>query len=43
MVFAIHLDFSTLAWHSPVRSPSSFPYKNKLHAYMDQNLWDYLS
>ena len=28
MVFAIHLGFSALAWHSPVRSPSSFPYKN---------------
>jgi hypothetical protein len=42
MVFTIDFGFSTLAWHSPVRSQNSFP-KNKLHAYLDQNLWDYLS
>src|SRR6476646_5502427 len=28
MVFAIHLGFSSLAWHRPVRSQSSFSPKN---------------
>jgi hypothetical protein len=43
MVFAIRIGFSKLAWHSPVRSRNSFPHKTKLHAYLDQNLRDYLS
>jgi hypothetical protein len=43
MVLAIHLGFSALAWHGPVRSQKQLYLKNKLHAYLDKNLWDYLS
>jgi hypothetical protein len=42
MVFAIYLGFSALAWHSPVRSQKQF-FQENLYAYLDQNLWDYLS
>jgi phosphoribosylanthranilate isomerase len=34
MVFAIHLGFSSLAWHSPVRSQSSFPQNNCMRTWI---------
>ena len=35
MVFAIHLGFSTLAWHSPVSSQTAFPKnKNCMHTWI---------
>lgn len=34
MVFAIHLGFSSLAWHSPVRSQSDFPKKISMHTWI---------
>jgi phosphoribosylanthranilate isomerase len=34
MVFAIHLGFTSLAWHSPVRSQSDFPKKNCMHTWI---------
>jgi len=34
MVFAVHLGFSTLAWHSPVRSQSSFPKNNCMRTWI---------
>jgi phosphoribosylanthranilate isomerase len=34
MVFAIHLGFSSLAWHSPVRSQSNFPKNNCMHTWI---------
>jgi hypothetical protein len=43
MVFAVRLGFSKLAWHGPVGSQKQLSLKNKLHAYLDQNLRDYLS
>lgn len=34
MVFAIHLGFSSLAWHRPVRSQSYFPKKISMHTWI---------
>jgi phosphoribosylanthranilate isomerase len=34
MVFAIHLGFSSLAWHSPVRSQNKFQRKTSMHTWI---------
>jgi phosphoribosylanthranilate isomerase len=34
MVFAIHIGFTSLAWHSPVRSQATFPRKNCMHTWI---------
>jgi len=34
MVFAIHRGFSTLAWHSPIRSQAAFPKNNCMHTWI---------